>query len=57
VDTVAALLVQHGADAATAALAAEIGMACVNAAQRVTGDDVSRLLDAVATCFDRLRGT
>jgi AcrR family transcriptional regulator len=54
VDIVTALLVQRGAESTTAALAAEVGLACVHTAQRVTGDDPLRLLDAVADCFDRV---
>jgi hypothetical protein len=38
VDTVSDVLAHRGADAPRAALAAEVGLACCHAIQRVTGD-------------------
>ncbi|MEU6643136.1 TetR family transcriptional regulator [Saccharomonospora sp. NPDC046836] len=55
VDKITELLIEHGADRATAALAAELGMACFSAGRTATDNDPKRLVAAVEAAFDRLR--
>ena len=54
VDKIIALLTERGAETATAALAAEIGMACFFAGRTVADNDPEHLLAAVDAAFARL---
>lgn len=54
VDRVTELLLARGADPATAALAAELGMACFLAGRTAAGNSPRRLAAAVGAAFDRI---
>lgn len=53
-EAVTGWLVGHGAARDTAALAAEVGLACFYAGRAAVGDDPVRLADGVAGAFDGL---
>lgn len=53
-DALADLLVRHGAERATATLAAEMGIACYYTGQAAAGNDPRQLPSAVDTAFARL---